>query len=188
MANPVRSAFGLKPARIPDQHELVVVELTSGTILGIGDTLSISASTPDDATTPKVTRGTASGTVSHVYMGLKDPTHDSVNGYYDGVATDYGLALPVNNNREFLVMEDADGGALSAANIGNVADLTTAADADSVTGRSAFALDSSTAATGGAKHVVILGLSKAANIATGANAIWRVRINELQLVDGFAGI
>lgn len=188
MANPVRDAFGLKPVRIPDQNEMCVVELTSGTVLGVGDTLSISASTPDDARYPKVSRGTASGTVAYVYMGLLNPTHDSTNGYYDGAATDYGLALPVNNNREFLVMEDADGGALSAANIGNVCDLTTAADASSVTGRSAFALDSSTAATGGAKHVVIMGLHKAANISTGSNAIWRVRINELQLVDGFAGI
>ncbi len=191
MANPTRSAQGFVPQNGWHAYmdRLEVVQLTAGTVLGRGDLVSLSGTGNTSGKNASVARIAAvTGAPSHLFYGSQEVEENDTQHYYDGVSAVLGLALRVTPDMIFEIMEDADGGALDQDNIGNVADIATVTDASSATGRSSMVIDSSSAATGASKLMVLLNIARYINNEEGEYALWNVKLNELQLDTEFEGV
>lgn len=189
MANRAYNRAGCQKLRAGlEKSEFIRCELTTSTVLGNGDLVALSGATGSDARYPVVSRHSAGGAIFGIFRGLVNPTHADVAGYYDGVAADYGLIEPIVPDDIYVMQEDGVGGYLGAADVGKVADIVVSS-ASSTTGKSNMMIDSSTAATGGSASVVLLGISEEYDMVTGdVYTAWKIRFNELQAHDSFAGI
>jgi len=125
-----------------------------------------------------VTGNVASGDkVVGVMVGVADAlASDSV---YRAASTERYVLVADNPDLLFEVQEDSDGAALTADEIGTVADLTGFTAGDAATGLSAIEVDSSTAtaAGDGSEDVMIVGLSQREDNELGDNAKVLVRLN-----------
>lgn len=137
---------------------------------------------------PTVSANVATGDqVVGVVVAVEAVTFDSTIYRADDTAR-YVLVAD-DPNLIFEVQEDSVGGALTADSTGNTADLTGFTSGSTSSGRSAIEIDSNTAtATGdGTEDVLILRLAQRPDNAIGTNAVWEVRLNNHEYVDGTGG-
>lgn len=169
-------------------NECQVCELTTSTVLGFGDLVSLSGATSTDPRYPVVARTVASAVYFGIFAGQVENTHESVPGYYSGTGVKYGLVYPIKTTDILVAQEDGDGGFLSAASTGLVIDIATVTDASSTTGRSNMVLDSSTAVNNAARGFLILGLANETdNVVGDVYTRWKLRPIELQVNQSFDG-
>lgn len=181
MANP-NTPIGMRPVRHRNgapyngAANRYFVPATDGTALFLGDPVIIAGSADADGVAT-VTRATAAG--GNYLLGsvvaVEPVTRDSTTyraaseARYVWVADDPDLI--------FEMQEDAVGGALAVADVGLNADLI-AGTGSTVTGLSAFQLDTSTKATTNTLQLRIMGFSQSVNNEVGnANAKVLVAIN-----------
>lgn len=181
MANP-NTPIGMRPVRHRNgapyngAANRYFVPASDGTALFLGDPVIIAGSADADGI-PTVTRATAAG--GNYLLGsvvaVEPVTRDSTTyraaseARYVWVADDPDLI--------FEMQEDAVGGALAVADVGLNADLI-AGTGSTVTGLSAFQLDTSTKATTNTLQLRIMGFSQSVNNEVGnANAKVLVAIN-----------
>lgn len=186
MAN-ANTPFGLLPHRdasgrpFTGQGKLYYVPASDSTALFPGDPVILAGSADADGI-PSVTRATAAG--GNYLLGAViavEPTLGAgANGrdstVYRAASTERYVFVADDPNTEFLIQEDAVGGALAAADVGLNADLV-AGSGSTVYGQSAFQLDTSTKATTNTLQLKILGFAQKVGNEIGANAKVRVKIN-----------
>ncbi|QDP58762.1 MAG: hypothetical protein GOVbin1573_49 [Prokaryotic dsDNA virus sp.] len=90
---------------------------------------------------------------------------------------------------EFGVQDDGTG-TPATTTAGSVADLTGLTSGNTTFGRSTIEISGSTitAAGDGTEDVVLLGLHRVTGNSLGDNAVWRVKLNNIQLVPDFTGV
>jgi hypothetical protein len=162
--------------------------------LSIGDPVKL-AGDADANGIPSVQRATAGATFVGVINGIGifpgGPFVDPANlDLIQAPATKtqaYYLQVIDDPNVIFEIQEDGVGGTLTSASVGQNADFIAADPATGVR-LSAFMLDSSTAAVTSTLNLKILGLVRRADNAFGANAKFRVLMNNHSFRTGIAGI
>lgn len=135
-----------------------------------------------------VTANVAAGaTLIGVVVSVQPITQDSTT--YRVASTGRYVYVADNPDLVFEIQEDSDGGDLTAANTGNVANLTGFGTGENINGRSAVEIDASTATASGTgnEQVQLLGLSQRERNQFGTNAKWEVRINNHQFSNNFTG-
>lgn len=187
MAN-ANTPFGLRPVRHRNGAPYngaatrYFVPASDSTALFLGDPVIIAGSADADGVAT-VTRATAAG--GNYLLGpvvAVDPVEGAGAGgrdstTYRAASTARYVWVADDPDLEFEIQEDGVGGALAAANVGQNVDLV-AGTGSTITGRSAFQADSSTAATTNTLQLRILGFSKTVDNEVGvANAKMRVAIN-----------
>ena len=179
--------FGLLPYRdasgrlFNGQGKLYYVPASDSTALYPGDPVILAGSADADGV-PSVTRATAAG--GNYLIGpviAVDPTLGAgANGrdstLYRAASTERYVWVADDPNTEFLIQEDAVGGALAAADVGLNADLI-AGSASTAYSQSGWQLDTSTKATTNTLQLKILGFAQKVGNEIGANAKVRVKIN-----------
>lgn len=186
MAN-ANSAFGLMPVRYRDGRPYngacnpYVVPASNSTALFIGDPVILAGTAVAGVVggaLPTITRATAAGGnyISGVVVGFEPNASVIANGYR--VASTLCTVLVADDpDLLFEIQEDADGGALALAAVGGNADLVSGSGS-TVTKKSGFQLDSSTAATTNTLQLRVLGFTdRIDNAAASANAKVLVAIN-----------
>lgn len=186
MAN-VNSPFGMLPYRDASGRpwtgagKLYYVPASDGTALYPGDPVVIGGSADTDGI-PSVTRATAAGgayvlgSVIAVDPMLGAGANGRDSTTYRAASTERYVWVCDDPNAEFLIQEDAVGGALAAADVGLNADLI-AGSASTIYGQSGWQLDTSTKATTATLQLKILGFAQKVGNEIGANAKVRVKIN-----------
>ena len=178
---PVRYASG---APYKGAANTYFVPAADSTALFIGDPVIVAGSA-DANGVPTATRATAAGGAlwTGVVVGIiNTPT---VTTTYRPASTACYILVADDPNLLFEVQEDAVGGALAAADVGLNADLI-AGTGSTVTGKSAFQLDTSTKAVTATLQMRIEGFVQRADNEIGANAKVLVR-NNLPTQTGAAG-
>lgn len=187
MAN-ANTPFGLLPYRdsagrpFTGQGKLYYVPASDGTALYPGDPVIIAGSADADGI-PSVTRATAAGgsyllgAVIAVEPTLGAGASGRDSTVYRAASTERYVWVADDPNTEFLIQEDAVGGALAVADVGLNADLI-AGSANATYGQSGWMLDTSTKATTNTLQLRILGFAqRVGNEVGNANAKVRVKIN-----------
>lgn len=186
MAN-ANTPFGLLPYRdsagrpFTGQGKLYYVPASDGTALYPGDPVIIAGSADADGI-PSVTRATAAGGsyLLGAVIAVEPTLGAGANGrdstVYRAASTERYVWVADDPNTEFLIQEDAVGGALAAADVGLNADLI-AGTANATYGQSGWQLDTSTKATTNTLQLRILGFAQKVGNEIGANAKVRVKIN-----------
>lgn len=179
---PVRNANG---SAYNAQLTRYFVPASDGTALFIGDPVIIAGSADADGV-PTATRATAAGAgrITGVVVGFEPSPTIVANGYRLASTAEY-ILVETGPDVVYEIQEDAVGGALAATSVGLNADLI-AASGSTVTHRSGFQLDSSTAATTATLQLRILRFVVRPDNEIGANAKVLVRIN-LPTETGAAG-
>jgi hypothetical protein len=178
MAN-IDSAFGLKPV-LPKggcvQTTEYYVPSSDNTALFIGDPVVIAGGADADGvqTCTIATAGTTNR-VTGVVVGFRPSPSVIANGYRLASTAAYVLVCD-DPEQVFEIQEDADGGALAAADVGLNASLI-AGTGSAVTKKSGWELDTSTKVTT-SLQLRILGFAQRADNEIGANAKVLVRINQ----------
>jgi hypothetical protein len=151
------------------------VPASDSTALFIGDPVIIAGSADADGVAT-VTRATAAGgafTLGPV-VSVEPETRDSLT--YRAASTARYVWVADDPDLVFEIQEDAVGGALAAADVGLNADLV-AGTGSTITGLSAFQLDTSTKATTATLQLRIIGFVQRIDNEIGANAKVLVTIN-----------
>ena len=122
-----------------------------------------------------------------VIVGVEAITQEST--IYRAASTERYVYVADNPDLVFEVQEDSVGGALVAANVGNVAQLTGYGAGNNIYGLSAVEIDSSTATDSGTGNeaVQLLGLSQRERNDFGDNAKFEVRINNHEFSNNYTG-
>jgi len=120
--------------------------------------------------------GGVTGQLLGIAMGFFDGDGVPCSYYPGDSSDDYTVMVADDPTQEFIVQEDSNGGALALTDIGLNTDCVAGTGNDS-TGRSAYELDSSKAATTNSLQFRILRLHDVPDNEVGDNAIWVVRIN-----------
>ena len=189
MAN-ANTPQGLRPVRYASgapyngAANTYFVPAADSTALFIGDPVIVAGSA-DANGVPTATRATAAGGAlwTGVVVGIiNTPT---VTTTYRPASTACYILVADDPNLLFEVQEDAVGGALAAVDVGLNADLI-AGTGSTVTGKSAFQLDTSTKAVTATLQMRIEGFVQRADNEIGANAKVLVR-NNLPTQTGAAG-
>ena len=185
MAN-VNTPFGLVPYRdsagrpFTGQGKLYYVAASDGTALYPGDPVILSGPADADGV-PGVIRATAAGGayITGAVIAVEPTMGAGANGrdstLYRAASTERYVWVADDPDTEFLIQEDAVGGALAAADVGLNADLI--AGAASTYNQSGWQLDTSTKATTNTLQLRILGFAQRVGNEVGANAKVRVKIN-----------
>lgn len=163
------------------------VPASDGTAIYIGGLVKLAGSADADGIA-SVTGNVATGdAVVGVVVGVAPVTADST--IYRAASVERYVLVADDPNLVFEVQEDSVGGAIAAAGVGNVADITGFTAGSATTGLSSIEIDSSTATASGdgTQDVLIVGLAQRQDNEIGANANWFVRLNNHAFVDGFAG-
>jgi len=185
---------GLKPVMHRDGSpwngatNIYYIPASDGTAAYVGGLVKMAGSA-DARGIPTVTGNVATGdAVIGVITGVKWVTRDSLT--YRAASTARYVEVVDGRDVLFEIQEDSVGGALAATSVGNTADLIGFTAGSTATGLSTMEIDSSTATASGdgTEDVVVLRLVDREDNEIGANAKWLVRLNNLQLVDGFAGV
>lgn len=186
MAN-VNAAFGLVPYRdasgrpFSGQGKLYYLPASDSNVIKPGDPVILAGSADADGV-PSVTIATAAG--GNYILGpviAVDPVLGAgANGRdsttYRAASTERYVWVADDPNTEFLIQEDAVGGALAAADVGLNADLVSGTGT-TIYGQSGWQLDTSTKATTNTLQLKILGFARKVDNEIGANAKVRVKIN-----------
>lgn len=180
MANP-NAPFGLKPIRSAfsgpynDGAQPYAAAAGDATVIRYGDPVTLTGAATADGV-PIVALSTAGGTtnfITGVAVGFRPLGATEWLGYRPA-STAYEVLVEDNPNAEFLIREDAVGGAVAVASVGLNAQLVFGTATGNI---SAAMLDSSTAATTATHQLRIMGLWQAPDNAQGDYAVWRVRLN-----------
>jgi len=184
MAN-TDSPFGLKPTGFVFPPNKYILTATYATAMGIGD--------------PVV--GVAAGTVNKATAGTGNPLLGVAAGFESaaGLATAYYTASSAgtwyiwvwdNPLQEFIAQDDGDTTQIALADNFNSANLIFTHAASSITGLSGVEINSSDAASAFAAgdQVRILGLVDMPENALGANAKWRVIIQNHMKTASIVGV
>lgn len=164
------------------------VPSSDSTAIYVGGLVKLAGSADADGV-PSVTGNVATGdAVRGVVVGVEAVTDESTT--YRAASTERYVFVADARECIFAIQEDSVGGALAAANVGNVADLTGFTSGEATTGMSSIEIDSSTASASGdgTQDVAIVGLVRKPDNAIGDNAEWLVTLNNYDLVDGFTGV
>jgi hypothetical protein len=153
-----------------------VIPASDGTAVFIGDAVK-SAGSADAEGVPTVARAAAGDAVRGVVVGVLPDTRESLP--YRAASTLRKVLVADDPDLVFEIQEDSVGGALTADEAGENADLIVAAGS-TLSGRSGMELDSSTHTTSSAQFR-ILRLVRRPDNEIGANAKWEVAINEHEL-------
>ena len=186
MAN-TNNPFGLVPYRDSTGRpwtggaKLYSVPASDGTALYPGDPVILAGSADADGI-PTVTIATAAG--GNYLLGAVvavEPTMGAgANGrdstVHRAASTARYVWVADDPNTEFLIQEDAVGGALAATDVGLNADLISGS-ASTAYSQSGWQLDTSTKATTNTLQLKILGFAQKVGNEIGANAKVRVKIN-----------
>lgn len=191
MAN-TDAAFGGRPVQHLDgspwngKVNMYYVASTYGTILGIGDFVTLDTDAGAAGVTingydmegvPGVVRAAAGDTrLLGTIVGFL-PLQSNLERLHNPASTARVALVCDAPDVVYEIQEDSDAGAIAAASVGMNADLITAADANTTTGRSVFEIDSSDVKSGTAQ-LRILGLNKKPGNILGSFAKWLVVINE----------
>lgn len=190
MAN-ANVAFGLKPVRMAGGApyngavNMYYHAASDGTALYIGDPV-VKDGGADTAGLASVVRGSAGGPFTGVVVGFVPNGTVDIAGY-GAASTAYYVLVCDDPDVLFEIQEDADGGAIAAADIGLNASVI-AASGGTYTRRSGFELDTSTKATTAGLELKIVGLVPRVDNELSANAKVLVRINDHTEAHGTAGI
>lgn len=174
-------AFGLKPVRMANGDpyngcvDMFYVPASDGTALYVGDPV-ILAGSADTAGVASVTRCAAGDAITGAVVGFADPTSMTA-GYRAASTAAYPLVCH-GADVLFEIQEDADGGALAAADVGLNASIIVAAGS-AYAKRSGVQLDTSTKATTATLALKIVGFAQRPDNAIGANANVLVRLNKV---------
>lgn len=179
--------FGLRPVRHGNNAPYngtgtrYFVPASDSTALFLGDPVVIAGSADADGVAT-VTRATAAGGAFLLGPVVAVEPADGANSGgrdslpYRAASTAAYVYVADNPDLVFEMQEDAVGGALAAADVGLNADLV-AGTGSTVTGLSAFQLDTSTKATTNTLQLRILGFVQSPDNEIGANAKVLVSIN-----------
>ena len=197
MAN-IDAPFGLRPIAKQGSAPGGTIgttkyKISSGaSALFTGDPVKLKA---DGSIEVKGGAGAITGAISGVFMGCfyTDPTTSKPtfrNNYPDGLAASDAIAFISDDvNQLYIAQQDAND--IGAADLGNNAEMIMAAGS-TTTGMSKAEIDSSTAATGNATHMLKLldFYDTPSNDTTAANSVLVVKINNHQLAasTGTAGV
>lgn len=178
-------AIGLHPVRYKSgapyngAANTYYVPASDSTALFIGDPV-ILAGSGDAAGVSSITRGAAGDRITGVVVGFTANPNDTTDGAletgYRAASTEAYVLVADDPGLVFEAEEDAVGGALAVANIGNNIDVIAAAGS-TVTRKSGYLLDSSTAATTSAQ-LRIVGFSQRVNNVIGSDPLVLVSIVE----------
>jgi len=186
MAN-VNAAMGLLPYRdasgrpFSGQGKLYYIPASDSNVIKPGDPVILAGSADADGV-PSITIATAAGgnyilgsvIAIDPVLGAGANGRDSTT--YRAASTERYAWVADDPNTEFLIQEDAVGGALAAADVGLNADLISGTGS-TVYGQSGWQLDTSTKATTNTLQLKILGFARKVDNEIGANAKVRVKIN-----------
>lgn len=187
MAN-TDSPFGLIPkmylngASWNGKYNVYYVPATDGTAIFKGDAVKLAGSASPDGIYPTVTQAAAADTtIVGVAIGFGTRPDlmfdiDNLSRNYRPASTAMYVAVVDDPDVIFEVQEDSDGGALTANDVGNNADIVVGAG-NTTTGQSGMEIDSSDKKTATAQ-LRILRLSNRSDNELGVNAKWLVLINE----------
>ena len=186
MAN-VNAAMGLLPYRdasgrpFSGQGKLYYIPASDSNVIKPGDPVILAGSADADGV-PSITIATAAGgnyilgsvIAIDPVLGAGANGRDSTT--YRAASTERYAWVADAPNTEFLIQEDAVGGALAAADVGLNADLISGTGS-TVYGQSGWQLDTSTKATTNTLQLKILGFARKVDNEIGAYAKVRVKIN-----------
>jgi hypothetical protein len=173
-------AFGLKPVRMLDGSpfngcvDMFYVPSSDSTALYVGDPVK-PAGSADTAGLMSVARCAAGDPILGAVVGFADAT--SMEAGYRAASTAAYVLVAHGQDILFEIQEDADGGALAAADVGLNADFIVASGS-SYSKRSGVELDSSTKATTATLGLRIRGFAQRPDNEIGANAKVLVSLNE----------
>lgn len=156
--------------------KLYCIPASDSTAVYIGDAVK-SAGSADANGVPTVAQAAAGNAIRGVVVGIVPDTEAST--VYRVASTLRYVLVADDPDLVFEVQEDSAGGALTADEVGENADIVVAAGS-TVTGRSGMELDSSDHKTATAQ-LRILRLVPRADNEIGTNAKWEVMINEHEL-------
>lgn len=184
---------GLKPVRYlsgavyTGADNKYFVPASDATAIYIGGLVKETGSATSEGT-PHVTGNVANGdAVLGVVVGVEPVTADSTT--WREASTDRYVFVADDPNLLFEVQEDSVVAALTADDMGEVANLTGLTAGNGTTGLSAIEIDSdtATAAGTGAEDVKIVGFPQRPDNEIGNQAKWLVRLNNHALVNGNTG-
>ena len=189
----VDNAFGLRPVRYVDGRPyngaVQRCYTTDGTAIYVGGLVQLTGAGDSDGV-PAVTGNLSTGsTTIGVVVGVDSETRDAL--MYKAATTNRYVFVAWDAETLVLQVQDDGTATPSAGWAGSVADLTGFTSGSTTTGRSSIEISGTTVTASGdnTADVVILGAAQLpGNDPTAVNAIWEVRLNNLQLVDGFTGV
>lgn len=154
----------------------------------LGSPVALSGSADSDGVASVTANVAASAALLGAVVSVEPVTQDSTT--YRAASTERYVYVADNPDLVFEVQEDSVGGALAAANVGQVANLIGFGTGENINGRSAVEIDSSSATASGTgnEQVQLLGLSQRERNIFGNNAKFEVRINNHQMVNGSTGV
>ena len=184
--------FGARPVGHLDgspwngKVNMYYVPATYGTILGIGDFVTgdadggaagVTVNGIDVEGMPSIARAAAGDvTLQGVIVGFL-PLQTDLTKLHNPASTARIALVCDAPDVVYEIQEDSDTSYLKVTEVGQNADLITAVDADTVTGRSKFEIDSNTHVSTTAQ-LRLLGLAKRPGNILGSFAKWLVVINE----------
>lgn len=186
MAN-VNAANGLVPYRdasgrpFSGQGKLYYIPASDSNVIKPGDPVILAGSADADGV-PSITIATAAGgnyilgsvIAIDPVLGAGANGRDSTT--YRAASTERYAWVADDPNTEFVIQEDAVGGALAGTDVGLNADLVSGTGS-TIYGQSGWQLDTSTKATTNTLQLKILGFAPRVGNEIGANAKVRVKIN-----------
>ena len=195
MAN-VNAPFGLRPVRtmsgspFNSQGRLVYIPSANTDAMYIGDAV-ISDGSGDADGVPGISKYTGTGTMRGVIVGFKTNPADQYAISVPATKTKAYYAYIIEDPNTVFEIQDDGAAALTAANIGQNADMTIAAPTG-IGNQSASTLSAASAATTSTLAVRILGLAPKTSTpggnAFGTYAVWEVKINNSEFATGVTGV
>lgn len=177
----------------PQELMQVVALSGDGTRIGVGDAVKISAAgaiaVGSGPVVMAVTRAAAGDSILGVVEGVLPLTEGTgaINlgiRYRPASTAQYMMVRPANHNDVYVIQDDG-ASAMTAANIGNNANLAVV-DCSTATGMSNMTLGSASAASGNAtRQLHIEGyLDSVTNDQTSTGALWKVTLNNIYQAGG----
>lgn len=174
MAN-LNAPNGFTPINLhPDRVHRYYKDATAG-VIGVGDPVIRGASSSSPDGYPEIVRATTGSAITGVVVAIEPLVTDlSKSGYL--AAADIGYVLVADYpDQEFIVQDNGGATGIVVTQIGDHVDSITAVDADTVRGRSKYAIDTEAVATGNTFRLERLYAS--GSNAVGAYAVWVVKPN-----------
>ena len=179
----LRPACYLNGAPYNGQVEEFYIPETDTDDFFVGDAVTLAGSASAEGI-PTIRRAASGDALLGAVIGVSRAIRD------DEVYRQGGQAMHVfvstDANILYEIQEDSDGGALTADNVGQNAELLVQDGSDQ--GISGTELDSSTAATTAGHDLKIMRLVRREDNAIGENAKWLVKINNHQYADNEVGV
>lgn len=193
MANPDKP-MGAIPVRYRDGKpytgacNMYYVPSSVTTATYVGGLVKLLTAAADADGVMSVTSNVSTGNaVLGAVVGVVPTTHTSTV-YLPGSTAGY---VYVSDDPDLLyAIQDDASATLTAANVGNVGDLTGMTSGSTVSGRSSMEISATTVTSSGdnTADVVILGLYNSPDNTVGTNAVWLCRLNNYAILDGNTGI